>query len=98
MIQELVNNGLYDFAKLVRAYNYKSQGETEQRLRRNDCMSHLILRSAFSFEREKRKWFFKQEVKLFKWRLSLLNKDGIKAFNCVNGLQHAAVSTFVYTI
>ncbi|XP_076177724.1 DNA primase large subunit isoform X3 [Ptiloglossa arizonensis] len=91
-LRELVNNGLYDFAKLVRAYNYKSQGETEQRLRRNDCMSHLILRSAFSFEREKRKWFFKQEVKLFKWRLSLLNKDGIKAFNCVNGLQHAAIS------
>ncbi|XP_076622542.1 DNA primase large subunit isoform X2 [Colletes latitarsis] len=92
LIEKLVNNGLHDFARLIRAHNYKSQNETEQRLRRNDCISHLILMSIFCFKYKEKKWFFKQEVKLFRWRLSLLNKDGIKAFNSANGLQYSTIS------
>ncbi|XP_053974306.1 DNA primase large subunit-like isoform X1 [Hylaeus volcanicus] len=92
LIEQLINNELHNFEKLVCLHNFKSEGETEQYLRRNDCISHLILRSAFSFEHEKRLWFLRQELKLFRWRLSLLDKDNIKAFICTNGLQYDAIS------
>lgn len=92
LIKELEKNGLCDFALLINAPDYESQGGMEQRLRRNDCMSHFILRSAFSFEHDKRVWFFKQETRLFKWRFSSLDKEGIKVFMSINGLEYTAVS------
>lgn len=64
----------------------------EQLLRRNDCMSHFILGSAFSFDHAKRVWFFTQETRLFKWRFSSLDKEGIRAFNSINGLQYTAIT------
>ena len=92
LIKELEKNGLSDFALLINAPDYESQGGMEQRLRRNDCMSHFISRSAFSFEPAKRVWFFKQETRLFKWRFSSLDKEGIEAFKSINGLRYTAIT------
>ncbi|XP_076284468.1 DNA primase large subunit-like isoform X2 [Lasioglossum baleicum] len=89
LISELENNGMHDFANLVSTDN--SQRRTKH-LIRNDCTSHFMLRSAFSFENTHRRWFFTQETKLFKWRLSLLSADDTKRFMDMNGLQFSAIS------
>ncbi|XP_076245960.1 DNA primase large subunit [Calliopsis andreniformis] len=89
--KKLENSGLHDFAKLISEHDNEFHGEIQQQLKRNDCMSHFILRSAFSFEHQKRVWFFRQEVKLFKWRISSLDIESIEAFNHINGLQYAIV-------
>lgn len=97
--KELENNGICDFARLINTQNCESQETTEQILRQNDCTSHFILRSAFSFEHEKRRWFFNQETRLFKWRISSLDRESMEVFNRINRLQYTAVSMIhVYKI
>lgn len=92
LIKELEKNDLTKFAKLINMSNYEISQSKKELLRKNDSISHFILRSAFSLEHKKRQWFFKQEVKLFKWRLSFLNKKDIKLFNYINGIQFPSVS------
>nr|XP_031844013.1 DNA primase large subunit-like isoform X2 [Nomia melanderi] len=91
LINELENNGIYDFANLIRTHTDNTQIEREQYLIRNDCISHFMLRSAFSFEHDKWQWFFKQEVRLFKWRVSVLDKDDIYKFININRLRLSTV-------
>ncbi|XP_076644165.1 DNA primase large subunit [Halictus rubicundus] len=92
LISELESNGIHDFANLINTRNYNSHNGTEQHLTRNDCMSHFMLRSAFSFEDAKRQWFFRQETTLFKWRLSLLNENDMKTFMNINKLLYSTIS------
>ncbi|XP_076378109.1 DNA primase large subunit isoform X2 [Megalopta genalis] len=91
LIHELENNGIHEFANLINIHNYSHSGV--EHFVRYDCASHFILRSAFSFEQNKKKWFVKYETKLFAWRLSFLDKDNVKMLLDLSNLQYSIVSS-----
>ncbi|KAG7187784.1 hypothetical protein KM043_016822 [Ampulex compressa] len=92
LTQELENCELFDFAKLINAPGAKSHTNVDLYIRRKDHVSHFILRSAFSFENQKREWLLKQEGRLFKLRYISLDNDGIKQFHLINGIHYTPIS------
>ncbi|XP_012154352.1 DNA primase large subunit [Megachile rotundata] len=92
LIKELEGNDLHNFLKLISTPDCQLQETNKQSLRRNDCMSHFLLRAAFSFEHRKRQWFFEQEVNLFKWRCSSLDEENMKTFITTHDLQFPFIS------
>ncbi|KAG8445565.1 hypothetical protein GDO86_010368 [Hymenochirus boettgeri] len=60
--------------------------------RRKDHISHFILRLAYCQSEDLRRWFIQQEMDLFRFRFSLLNKDKVQEFLKFNGLEYVAIS------
>ena len=48
--------------------------------RRNDAISHHILRLAYCQSEEKRRWFIAQETALFRWRLQKQSAEQVADF------------------
>lgn len=75
-------SGMENKKKLIRDkiffYNFglrSDQNSTKEKMEdiiMKDVLSHFILRVAFSKEKDKQKWFLKQELKLFTFRLNEL--------------------------
>ncbi|EFN83692.1 DNA primase large subunit [Harpegnathos saltator] len=80
LVEELYKQGLDEFARLINSPGCKSHTDMDIHIRRKDHMSHVILRSVVAFNTVKKRWFFKQEARLFKWRFSSLDNEGIRCF------------------
>lgn len=80
LVEELHRLELDEFARLINSPGCKSHTDMDIRIRRRDHLSHVILRSVVAFDAHKKCWFFKQETRLFKWRFSSLDSEGIRRF------------------
>lgn len=80
LVDELFKQGLDEFARLINSNGCKSYTDMDVYVRRRDHLSHVILRSVVAFNAHKKRWFFKQEARLFKWRFSSLDSEGIRHF------------------
>ncbi|XP_025986112.2 DNA primase large subunit isoform X3 [Solenopsis invicta] len=84
LVEMLCKEGLDEFARLIDSPGCRSHTDMDIHNRRKDHISHFILRSVVAFDSLKKRWFFKQESRLFKWRFSSLDDEGIKQFIRVN--------------
>lgn len=91
LVNELYKEGIDEFAKLINSTECKSHTDEDIRIRRRDHISHFVLRSVVAFNVLKKRWFFKQETRLFKWRFSSLNNEGIKQFMRINDFNFTPV-------
>lgn len=91
LVKELYNEGIDEFARLINSSGCKSHTDENIRVRRRDHVSHFILKSVVAFNELKKRWFFKQEARLFKWRFSSLNNEGIKQFMRINNFDFIPV-------
>ncbi|XP_077260817.1 DNA primase large subunit isoform X2 [Temnothorax americanus] len=82
LVEKLRKEGMDKFATLVDSPGCRSHTDMDICARRNDHISHLILRSVVAFNALKKHWFFKQEARLFKWRFSSLDNEGFRRFIC----------------
>lgn len=98
LTKELYKEGIDEFARLIDKPGCKSHTNIDIHIRKRDHISHFILRSAIAFNVLKTRWFFKQEVRLFKWRFSSLDSDGIKQFMHINNFDFTPVSYCLYNI
>lgn len=80
LVEELHKQGLDEFATLINSPGCKSHTDMDIYARRRDHISHVTLRSVVAFDAYKKRWFFKQEARLFKWRFSSLDNEGIRRF------------------
>ncbi|XP_071554134.1 DNA primase large subunit-like isoform X2 [Temnothorax nylanderi] len=80
LVEKLREEGMDKFATLVDSPGCRSHTDMDICARRNDHISHLILRSVVAFNTFKKHWFFKQEARLFKWRFSSLDSEGVRQF------------------
>ncbi|XP_024867223.1 DNA primase large subunit-like isoform X2 [Temnothorax curvispinosus] len=92
LVEKLREEGMDKFATLVDSPGCKSHTDTDICARRNDHISHLILRSVVAFNAFKKHWFLKQEARLFKWRFSSLDNEGVRQFMCVNNFVFTPIS------
>lgn len=92
LVEELREEGIDEFAKLVDSPGCRSYTDMDIRIRRRDHISHFVLRSAVAFNALKKRWFFKQEARLFKWRFSSLDNEGIRQFMYINNFNFTPVS------
>ena len=92
LVEELHKQGLDEFERLIKSSGCKSCTDMDIRVRRRDHISHFILRSTVAFNESKKRWFFKQEARLFKWRFSSLDNEGIRQFMCINNFDFSPVS------
>ncbi|XP_025073292.1 DNA primase large subunit-like isoform X3 [Pogonomyrmex barbatus] len=92
LVKELQKEKLDEFAKLIDSPGCKSHTDIDIHARRRDHISHFVLRSAVAFNALKKRWFFKQEARLFKWRFSSLDSKGIKQFMSINNLNFTLIS------
>ncbi|KAL6442344.1 hypothetical protein ACFW04_002534 [Cataglyphis niger] len=92
LVKELYKEGINEFARLINSPGCKSHTDEDIRIRRKDHISHFILRSVVAFNAFKKRWFFKQETRLFKWRFSSLNNEGIKQFMHINNFDFTPIS------
>lgn len=91
LVKELYKEGIDEFARLINSSECKSHTDVDIRVRRRDHISHFVLRSVVAFNVLKKRWFFKQETRLFKWRFSSLNNEGIKQFMRINDFDFTPV-------
>lgn len=91
LVEELRKEGMDEFASLVDSSGCKSHTDMDIRIRRRDHISHFVLRSAVAFNAFKKRWFFKQEARLFKWRFSSLDNEGIRQFMSINNFNFTPV-------
>lgn len=92
LVEMLCKEGLDEFARLIDSPGCRSHTDMDIHNRRKDHISHFILRSVVAFDSLKKRWFFKQESRLFKWRFSSLDDEGIKQFIRVNNFDLIPVS------
>jgi len=91
LVEELLKEGMNEFAELISSPGCKSCTNTDIHTRKRDHISHFVLRSAVAFNKHKKQWFFKQEARLFKWRFSSLNNEGIRQFMRINNFHFIPV-------
>lgn len=91
LVEELRKEGMDDFARLIDSPGCKSHTDMDIRIRRRDHTSHFVLRSAVAFNALKKRWFFKQEARLFKWRFTSLDSEGIRQFMHLNNFNFTPV-------
>jgi len=91
LVEELLKEGMNEFARLISSPGYKSHTNTDIRTRKRDHISHFVIRSAVAFNKHKKRWFFKQEARLFKWRFSSLDNEGIRQFMRINNFHFIPV-------
>ena len=91
LVKELYKEGIDEFAKLIDSPGCKSHTDLDTRARKRDHISHFVLRSVVAFNKLKKRWFFKQETRLFKWRFSSLNHEGIEQFMRINDFDFTPV-------
>ncbi|XP_011874949.1 PREDICTED: DNA primase large subunit-like [Vollenhovia emeryi] len=92
LVEELHKEEMDEFARLVDSSGCRSHTDMDVRARRRDHVSHFVLRSAIAFNAIKKRWFFKQEARLFKMRFSSLDSEGIRQFICVNNFDLTPIS------
>ncbi|XP_032678182.1 DNA primase large subunit-like [Odontomachus brunneus] len=92
LVEELHKQGLDEFATLINSSGCKSHTDMDIYARRRDHISHVTLRSVVAFDTHKKRWFFKQEARLFKWRFSSLDNEGIKRFMQIYNFDFAPIS------
>jgi len=92
LVEELYKQGLNEFGRLIKSSGCKSCTDMDIRIRRRDHISHFMLRSTVAFNESKKRWFFKQEARLFKWRFSSLDNEGIRQFMHINNFNFSPVS------
>lgn len=84
LVEVLYKEGLDEYARLIDSPGCKSHTNVDINVRRRDHISHFMLRSAVAFDMLKKRWFFKQEARLFKWRFSSLDNQGFQRFISIN--------------
>ncbi|XP_012521525.1 DNA primase large subunit isoform X2 [Monomorium pharaonis] len=98
LVEVLRKEGLNEFARLIDSPGCKFHSDKCNTrtcniyIRRRDHISHFVLRSAFAFNVFKKRWFFKQETRLFKWRSSSLDNKGIRQFIQINNFKFELIS------
>ncbi|XP_011701144.1 PREDICTED: DNA primase large subunit-like isoform X2 [Wasmannia auropunctata] len=92
LVEQLRKEGIDEFAGLIDSPGCKSHTDMDIRVRRRDHVSHFVLRSTVAFNELKKRWFFKQEARLFKWRFSSLDNEGVRRFMCVNNFDFTPIS------
>jgi len=95
LVEKLRKERIDEFAGLIDSSGCKSHTDMDIRVRRRDHISHFILRSTVAFNEFKKRWFFKQEARLFKWRFSSLDNEGIRKFMCVNNFDFIPVGYYL---
>lgn len=91
LVEELRKRGIDEFARLIDSPGCKSHTDMDIHVRRRDHISHFVLRSTVAFNELKKRWFFKQEARLFKSRFSLLDNEGIRQFMLLNNFNFVPV-------
>ncbi|XP_018304460.1 DNA primase large subunit isoform X2 [Mycetomoellerius zeteki] len=92
LVEELCKQGIDEFARLINSSGCKSCTDMDIRVRRRDHISHFMLRSTVAFNEFKKSWFVKQEARLFKWRFTSLDNEGIRQFMCINNFDFRPIS------
>lgn len=69
-----------------------STADAESHVRREDYISHFILRLAYCRSQDLRNWFVSRELELFKMRFHNLSTDGVKLFMKANHLDYTPIS------
>ncbi|XP_012220272.2 DNA primase large subunit-like isoform X1 [Linepithema humile] len=92
LIKELQQKELHEFANLINSSGCKSHTDLNIHVRRRDHISHFVLKSTVAFNVLKKRWFFKQEMRLFKWRFTSLDNEGIKQFMRINNFDFEPIS------
>ncbi|KAL0099241.1 hypothetical protein PUN28_020071 [Cardiocondyla obscurior] len=92
LVKELLKEEITEFARLIDSRGHGSNTDVDICARKRDHISHFVLRSVVAFDASKKRWFFKQEARLFKWRFSSLNSEGIRRFMCVNNFDFIPIS------
>lgn len=69
-----------------------SSADADTLIRREDYLSHFILRLAYCRSLDLRNWFIAREIELFKMRFMNLSPDGKKTFMSANNLNYTPIS------
>ena len=96
LLKSLRNEDLYEYANLFSGKNWASQTEEAFEIRKRDVYSHFALLLGCGTKLESQPWFFKNEVALFRWRYTALNKEGINQFIRKYNLDIRPVIIFSY--
>lgn len=95
LTKELQREELHEFANLINNPGCKSHTDLDIHARRRDHISHFVLRSTVAFNVLKKRWFFKQETRLFKWRFTSLDNEGIRQFMRINNFYFEPVGYYL---
>lgn len=92
VIGYLKKDGLRKYANLIQSPGNNSDTDVDLSMRREDHISHFILRLCYCRSAEDRNWFISREIELFKLRFSYLNPIGLKNFIKCNNLSYSPIS------
>lgn len=88
----LKKDGLRKYANLLLNSGANSETDADLSMRREDHISHFILRLCHCRTADERSWFMQREVELFKFRFINLNSAGLKSFINMNKLSYSPIS------
>ncbi|KAJ8876242.1 hypothetical protein PR048_024152 [Dryococelus australis] len=91
VLAELKKSGLKSFAKLIMGSG-TGCSDAELQARKQDHISHFILRLAYCRSDELRRWFLSKELELFRLRFHCLTPEGIRSFLHINNLDYSPIS------
>lgn len=88
----LKKDGLRKYVNLIQSPGINSETDADLSMRRDDHISHFILRLCYCRSGDERSWLMSREVELFKLRFSYLKPAGLKNFIKVHGLSYTPIS------
>lgn len=87
----LREHGLRRYIRLLESTGCSS-ADADTQIRREDYLSHFILRLAYCRSLDLRNWFIAREMELFKMRYLHLSPEGLKRFMATNKLYYVPIS------
>lgn len=84
--------GLRRYIRLLESTGCSS-ADADTQIRREDYLSHFILRLAYCRALDLRNWFIAREMELFKMRFLNLSTEGLKKFMVSNKLHYLPISS-----
>ncbi|XP_063230800.1 DNA primase large subunit-like [Bacillus rossius redtenbacheri] len=91
VVAELKKSGLKSFARLMTGPG-TGCSDAELQARKQDHISHFILRLAYCRSQELRRWFLSKELELFRLRFHSLSPEGVRSFLQINRLDYSPIS------
>ncbi|XP_066603015.1 DNA primase large subunit-like [Prorops nasuta] len=89
---ELKNNNLDYYNTIINGPPIPPKNKDSVDARLKDNASHVLIKLVTSNLKAQKRWFVKQEKRLFKLRVFLLDTGSLKLFVALNGLKYKAIS------
>lgn len=90
IMQELKKQNLNKYVRMLKCDSHVKPGDIQ--IRREDHISHHILRLAYCRTEELRRWFLNKELELFKLKLMNTSDESINEFMKIYNLEYTPVT------